>query len=1024
MHSSHLASILGVIEHTKNLIGTRLLPASEVLTARVQPTPRSIAFAQAVTGTFQPIAEEAIWGRDMDEAWFHLTGTVPAAWAGSAVVAWVDLGTEAMAYDRQGVVLNSLNSGGAFDGTSWKNARPFIPLLGRCNGTEAVELYLHASCFSHPGAVDNSGPMPGTLVPAGMPLGRVSRVRVARFDQAVWELYYDVEVLANLQGVLPANSARRAKIVAALRACCEAFLRSGDITTCRDLLRPVLAAHANASALTAVAVGHGHLDTAWLWPLPTSRMKFARTASNQLHLIERFPGYVFGASSAAHYQWLKEDHPALFAKVATAISAGTWEILGTTYVEPDCLVPSGESLVRQCLYGARYFTSAYGRTPSYVWLPDTFGFGSGLPQILRHCGCDTLITTKIAWNNCNRPRHHSFRWRGIDGSEVAVHFPPDGSYESTLLPDALLSGEENYGEKAELDRFLVSFGHGDGGGGPHERHLMRGARSRDLEGVPRVEYGTAASFQAYLQRHWQRLPVLSDELYLEQHQGTLTTHGDIKLRNRRLEQALAGVECLLAHGPASAWPQEAFERMWKTLLLRQFHDILPGTSIRAVYDEALPALDAARDECLALARAFAQATCPAEPGSWLLFNSLSLPWEGVVTLPPALHGMGVVDQHGVSHPTQQEGRLTVAWLRIPAQGFLRLRGAGAAVDAALRAPQAPVLRNEHVHAVFDPATGLLTSLGDLLPPQATANEFRLYADHPAQWDAWNLELDYRNRPAATARCTACALTVSGPVRETVLLNLTLGDSTIVQAISLPRHGRRIDFVTTIDWRECHRFLRVAFPTAIDAPQAAYQIQHGWIGRPTHPLNEATTARIEYAAHTFVDLSEPGRGLALLNDCKYGHIVDGATLELGLLRSPIFPDPLADRGLNHVTYALLTHADGFPSAAVFAAADGLNRPPLELGAFGLPQPALAPALSLMTPTIALETIKRAEAGTGWIVRLSNRMGLPAMAQLRAPRAGRLLPCNGLEAALGPALPEASSWALPMRPFEVQTWLLSD
>jgi len=300
MHSSHLASILGVVEHTKNLIGTRLLPASEVLQARVQPTSVTLDFAQAVAGGFQPIAEEAIWGRNMDEAWFHLTGTVPGSWAGAAVVAWVDLGTEALAYDRQGTVLNSLNSGGAFDGTSWKNARPFIPLLTRCAGGEAVELYLNATCFAHPGAVDNSGPVPGTMAPAGMPLGRVSRVRVARFDQEAWNLYYDVEVLANLQGVLPANSARRAKIVAALRACCEAFIRSGDLQACRELLRPVLAARANASALTAVAVGHGHLDTAWLWPLTTSRKKFARTTANQLHLIEQFPGYVFGASSAAH----------------------------------------------------------------------------------------------------------------------------------------------------------------------------------------------------------------------------------------------------------------------------------------------------------------------------------------------------------------------------------------------------------------------------------------------------------------------------------------------------------------------------------------------------------------------------------------------------------------------------------------------------------------------------------------------------------------------------------------------------
>ncbi len=1019
MYASHAPNQISMIQHTQRRVGTRLLPTTEPLAATWRRVDGALPFATGSQGAFQPIVEGAVWGEGRENAWFHLTGTIPKSWAGRPVVAWVDLNTEALVYTGDGHVLQGINTGSTWDDTQWRNSRPFVHLHDACRGGEAVELWIDAACWAHPGAMDLSGPTAGKLTVAGLPRGQVKRLRLAVFESAAWELFCDLEILLDLVLALPESSARRARILRALVAACERYVQTDDLVATRALLVPALACRANVSDLDAVAIGHGHLDSAWLWDFATGHRKIARTAANQLRLIERFPGYVFGCSAAAHYAWLQEDHPELWDRVLTAIVAGTWEPLGPMWIEPDCLIPSGESLIRQCLYGARYFRAVCGRVPSSAWLPDTFGFTAALPQILRHCGCDALFTSKISWNSCNPPRHFSFRWRGHEGSEVLVHFPPDGAYEASLLPSSLIEGQGRYAEKAETDAFLTVFGHGDGGGGPHERHLMRARRGADLEGMPRIRLGPVASFHEHLRNRQADLPVFTDELYLEQHNGTLTTHGDIKSRNRRLEQALATTEILLAHAPAAAWPKAEFDRLWKILLLRQFHDILPGTSIREVYAEAIPALDAALVDCARLADGVVPV---GEAGNLLFFNSLALPWEGVVELPASLHGHGLRTRAGELVPTQREGACTVAWVSVPALGFLELEAAGAAPDAMLAKPAAPVLDNGRIRAVCDPVTGLLTELNGVLPAGADANRFALYGDNPANWDAWNLELGYRNAPSATAQCRSCRLVVDGPVRQVVELKAHIGSSDISQLISLARAGCRVDFTTTVDWRETHRFLRVAFPTAISAAYASFHIQHGWVQHPTHPRFEVETARIERVAHHYVDLSLPGRGLALLNDGKYGHVVEGSTIDLGLLRSPVFPDPEADRGHNTFTYALLPHDDGFPSATVFREADRLNRAPLQWSGRRAPTEQLP--VRLESEAVTMEALKRAEDGEGWILRLCNRSGLPSSASLTATKPSRLSPCDGVEDTSEEALPSQNSWKLPLAPFAVRTWRILD
>ena len=1015
MHLSHVPSQLPFIHHTMRLVGTRLVPLAVPLTATWRAVDGVMDFAAGTRGEFTAIAEGDVWGRNRDQAWFHLTGAVPTAWAGRAVVAWVDLGTEALVYTAAGRVVQGLNTGAAWDDTAWRNSRPFVHLHDACKGGEAVELWIDAACWAHPGAVELGGPMAGALAVAGTPLGQANRLRLAVFENAAWELFCDFEVLLDLVKALPETSARRAKVLRALVAAAEKYAQSDDFEATRAVLAPVLAKPASASDLVAIAVGHGHLDTAWLWDYATGRRKIARTAANQLRLIERFPGYVFGCSAAAHYRWLQEDHPELWARVRGAINAGTWEILGPMWVEPDVLVPNGEALIRQCLHGTRYFRDHFGKAPTAAWLPDTFGYVPSLPQILAHCGSDTLFTTKIAWNPCHPPRHHSFRWVGHDGTEVVVHYPPDGAYEASLLPSSLIAGQGNYAEKAETDMFVTAFGYGDGGGGPAERHLMRARRGADLEGMPRIRLGAVATVQAHLRERRADLPAFSDELYLEQHQGTLTTHGDVKSRNRRLEQTLAATEILLAHAPAS-WPAAELDRLWKILLINQFHDVLPGTSIAEVYAEVVPMLDGAVADCVRLAAAVVG---DGETGDLVLFNSLAVAWEGVIELPGKLAGRGLRTRNGAAVLTQREGSRTVAWVVVPAMGFLELVAAGDAPDAVLAGTSAPILDNGRIRAVFDPATGLLTSLNGVLPANGGGNALSLYGDNPSNWDAWNLELGYRNVPSARARCTACRLIIDGPVRQVIEHTATIGVSTIDQRISLARRGSRVDFSTVVDWRETHQFLRVAFPTNIRADHASYHIQHGYVERPTRARTEIDTTRVEYSAHHYVDLSVAGgAGLALLNDGKYGQIVDGSTIDLGLLRSPVFPDPGADRGRNEFTYALVVHDGGFPNTTVFSEADRLNRAPFQWQ--GKRAPAARLPITLESEHITVEALKRAEDGNGWIVRLCNRSGRAAIAALRAEIPLRLTPCNGLEDAIGSGASPQSGWEIPLAPFQVLSW----
>lgn len=1022
---------LARIRQTKGLLGTRLFAELAPLQLAWSLSPQAGTFAtRPAAASLAPIAEGERWGGGWDHAWFHLSGEVPVAWDGHEVVAWLDLGTEALVFDADGRVTQGIAPGRLYDNVSWRGTRPVVelaPLLAP--GSRSVVFWVQASAMDHPAGETFEEPVRTPLPAGGHPEGRVNHARLVRFDRAVWDLYLDFEVLLDLLESLPAAAVRRAKLLRHLTLASEHLARAPhDLAAARAALQPAFDQRANASDLHVFAVGHGHLDTAWLWPVSTGRQKCARTAANQLLLMEQYPEHVFGLSAALHYQWLEEDHPELFTRVKQRVAEGRWEVQGATWVEADGNLPSGESLVRQFLHGAQWFRRHFGAVSDYLWLPDVFGYPASLPQIMRHCGADALVTQKISWGQFNKFPHNAFRWRGIDGTEVLAYFPPENNYSTSLLPSELRAGQERCAERDRLDAMLSLFGYGDGGGGPHPKHLERARRCANLEGCPPVKVASAGKFLDTLRARRTDLATWDGPFYLELHRGTLTTHAFVKWANRRLEEALQSLEILWSAAPAAAWPATAFDAAWKIVLRNQFHDIIPGTSIGAVYATTYSEYRDTLASAAALAARFAVENLSPAPGQVTLFNSLPHAWSDTVRLPDLPAGAGLRDAVGQAVAVQADAAGTLASVKVPALGFATFTVVpGASITPVSPGAEAPlVLENALVRYEFDADARLIRAYDreqrrELLPPGESGNVFSLYNDLPCQWEAWDIDVFYEQELIATATAASHTRAEAGPVRASLRVHLRVGDSEIRQTITLAPDSRRLDFETEIDWREERRLLRVAFPVAIHARAASHEIPFGVVEHPTHRNTSREMAMFEHAAHRFVDLSESDYGVALLNDGKYGHKVHGHVIDLALLRAPIFPDPTADRGRHAFRYALLPHVGPLVRGEVLAEAARFNRAPLVFNDSAPPAAiTLAPRVRLLNGEVSLEALKRSEDGTAWIVRLVERRGRHARERLHFSAPATLIETDGLELAEGVATAVAGEVEVTFTPFQIRTW----
>jgi alpha-mannosidase len=774
-----------------------------------------------------------------------------------------------------------------------------------------------------------------------------------------------------------------------------------------------------------VLTGHGHIDLAWLWPLEETRRKVQRTFHTAAGLLERYPEMRFTQSSAELYELAREVDPALFARVRELVAERRWEPVGGMWVEPDLNMTAGESIVRQLLYGQRWFEQELGDRHRVAWLPDCFGFTPALPQLLRSAGIDTFFTTKLNWSETNRFPYDLFWWEGLDGSRVLAHSfdndaPPEsealGGYNGDPSPQALLSVSRNFRGRFVHPESLFTIGHGDGGGGPTADMLEDVRALAAFPALPEAAFSRVDAFFGRL-LHAARtnsVPVWVGELYLELHRGTLTTQGRTKRLHRRAERDLVAAEVAgsLAELLGAGRPPGDLSRAWRLLLRNQFHDILPGSSIGEVHVRAEAELgevveEAARTTREALERVAAAIVPPGDDRAALVVNPdlaprplrlvLSEPipgaqavadgWAFTGTTPIAgLEAVVVTGGDGAAEPAVAEDhRLENAFLRVDLTADGRLA------------------------TVFDRRAGR-----EVLDGQG--NQLWVYVDKPRAWDAWDIDADYALQGEPFGPPESIEITERGPHRASIRLRWRYRASTITQSVRLWRNSPRLEFATDLDWHDRRLLLKARFPLAVRSQTATFETAFGVVERPTHRNTSWDQARFEVAAHRFVDLSEPGYGVALLNDGRYGHHALGSELGLSLLRSPVEPDPRADEGLHQLTYALLPHPGRWLEGQVLAEAEDLNRPLLQL-ACRAGRLTRRQVLAVEGLPLGLGALKPAESGDGIVLRLYEPEGARGQVRLVLPDGWRAEDeMNLLEERIGD--PD-----LRVRPFQVRTFRLA-
>jgi alpha-mannosidase len=751
--------------------------------------------------------------------------------------------------------------------------------------------------------------------------------------------------------------------------------------------------HADAPGTgTLIATGHAHLDLAWLWPLAETRRKMVRTIASVLDAMDRHPDYRFGQSMAQLYAWLEEDDPELFQRLKARVAEGRFEVAGGMWVEPDGNLPSGEAWVRQLLHGQRWFQSRFGSMPRVGWLPDTFGYAGNLPQLLRLAGLDGFFTTKLEWNDTNRFPYDLYRWEGIDGTRVLAHqvTNPYGGYNGAVTGAAVSETWENFRGKAHHRTSLYPFGHGDGGGGPDEAMLQRLPRLQAFPGLPSLRPGRIDAF--FDAADVDGLPVWRGEQYLELHRGTYTTQARIKRLNRRLEHVLVEAEAAATLDGARADDDRgrALHDLWTLLLRNQFHDILPGSSIRTVNQEAEAELSQAltqAEEVRAHALAHLSARIDAGADRLLVVWNLSLdprPLRAVVPAPEAEVRLFAPDGRAVATQRTSDGLiLDDPHATVPSMGYLALRVASAEAGRVAEPPGtlevAPDrLANERLEvriaddgtlaALIDRSTGrnLLAGPGDRLVA---------HPDLPRFFEAWELDPD---DPEAAHDLTLEAppeVVEAGPLRATVRLRRGTDGLRVVQDLRLTRHGDRLEIATRIHVAGRRMLLRSLTTLDVRTDAVAFETAFGAVRRPTHRNTSWDAARFEMPGHRWAEATDGRGGVALLNDGRYGHAADGSTLGLTLVRAPIHPDPYADEGEHQVTYALRPVA-GDGRAGTIAAAHDLNAPLLGLWSEGRGHDPLERSfLAVEGPGVRLAALKPAAEGDGAVLRVYEAAGRP-------------------------------------------------
>lgn len=812
------------------------------------------------------------------------------------------------------------------------------------------------------------------------------------------KLYYLLRMGAETLPCLSEDSTERTALMQALNRAVALLDFADDslfqtVDASLEQLENELAAISKKSDVTVHTIGHTHIDVAWLWRLKHTREKAQRSFSTVLKLMNEYDEYLFLQSQPQLYHYIKDDCPALYEQMKLRIKEGRWEADGGMWLEADCNVISGESMVRQFVHGITFLKEEFGVDCKYLWLPDVFGYSWALPQIMKLCGLDSFMTTKISWNQYNSIPNDLFYWRGIDGSEIMTYFiqtPEPGrvdkrmsTYNGVLTPYTVSGAWKRFKNKELTNDLLISYGYGDGGGGVN-REMLECRRALDaMPGLPHVKTTRADEFfqkvHSDLAKTDSYIPVWDGELYLEYHRGTYTTQANNKKHNRKLEFALCEIEWMssMALLNGGCYDKAAMDEAWKVLLCHQFHDIIPGSSIREVYedsDKAYAKIQATVDSCKSK---LAEHLIKPSADKWSILDFGSFAHDELVLIPEARGGKFTDDAGNVLESQKADnGTLVLTKTGALSQTVLQFTPDTAAVAASafnydeqqhhLTTPFYQVTFHADgsgINSIFD-----VTAKREVL--QGKGNILRVYEDKPLGNDAWDIDLFYLEK-YEDIKAVSTVLAECGNLRCIIQNRYKYRNSIIEQDVVFYSHTQRIDFITRVEWAEERRLLRTLFETNIRSTKATYDIQYGYVERPTHWNTSWDVARFEVCGHKWADISEANYGVSLLNDCKYGYSVHDGVMGMSLLRSPKHPDTHADMGTHSFTYSLYPHMHGLIDGGTIEEGVALNQPPVVLS--GVSAYANKQLVRVDSSAVIIDAVKPAEDNDGFVVRLHECRG---------------------------------------------------
>ena len=1034
LNTAQIERMLSKLKQLELTMDAYIFTKQDSITVKKFETKDQLYHAPKDKTAYKSVAKGDTWGEERSYCWFNGQYTVPAKFENTPLYIYPHFGGyEALLY------VNDIPYGNfAYKICPTGHGNHYCDLLSlapKANETINIDLEAYAGHFV-------IGCYPFEVNERKSYNYQFDSIDICTKNQDIADFIFDLKALNGLVSAMDSYSFRRGDVINCLAEVHNVVCYSPEHTQeevwraalkeAREIMRPCLEAKNADSAPSVGVVGHSHMDTAWLWDISETIKKCARTYSNQLALMDEFPEYTFVQSSAYHLELIRRHYPDLFVKITEKIKEGRYEPNGAVWVECDCNITGGESMVRQFLWGQKYTQKYFGFTSDSFWLPDTFGYSAAIPQIMKGSDVDYFLTTKLSWNDTTAFPYETFNWEGIDGTTVLTHF---NCTHNCPEPETLINRTEGRGQvnalqqKTVSDERLISYGFGDGGGGPEFEMVEMSRRCTDLDGCPKTYHTTVSKFMKNLEKNVVNPNKFAGELYLELHRGTLTNQHQIKYNNRKAEIAIRDAEILtVANAIASntVASDEEIRPLLETLLVNQFHDILPGTCIQTAHEQSTRETTQVIETATAITATQVKSTGDSDKIS--LVNTLSFDTSDVLYL-DSDRCLDVDDTVCQQFITNIDGnkKLAVVGLCIPALSSKTFSFS----DKEACTNQNFTYSNEKLETPFAKIEfnkkGYISSYIDksncrqLVGNDYAFNTFLFAEDVPSAWDNWDLDADIQSKFADSAELLSEEVISNGSAQLRIRREYKLSTlSSIKQDMIFHSHTPRIDFETVMDWNDKRRFLKVAFDTTILSRQAKHEIQFGYVNKPTTRNTATEQAMFEVVNHKYTDLSETQYGVAILNDCKYGISVEGGNMRLSLHKGGIRPDPRGDAGIHKATYSFLPHACGFSAESVIKPAYEANyKPVVTAGSYTLPT-----LLTMQASNVIIEAIKPCEDNEkAVIVRLYEAEGTYTNTLLRVGFNHTKVEETNLLEVVKSQLNNDDGVSLQFKPFEIKTLKIS-